>query len=447
MENLLLSDQAQSVNSVANIDGNYLLYSGIKSLLRCDDAEVVSGIAKYVMTQHRVLKAGSALMELSRETWLPPFAALLGSITRFLEVHQGDRRDGAVWVARLGNERRAIQKAIQISTELNWSELKLGRPPDLSGLKAFTGRIPIGPWRLFQIAKRLHRNHQYFRVLRAIELIGYYARFLQLFQEGHYRIAVMSSHSNPHGIAFNLAARRAGVPVVLITHGMPVRPLARLKYDLALVHCESARRAYVEERCQLGRVFIHGRRQEYHQVASSIPDPMTVGVFLCKDVNEKRLQTVVGQLLQHSQVSRVLIRPHPKNLWRGLDSWIAESHEPRLKRSDNVSVSEDLQFSDIVLAGNSSVLVDAVTAGKPAAYVSGLDYAADDMHQFVRRNLIFHLKGDRVDLASAEILDFYRRPEWLNTLRLFANIDEEGHVVLRRVVSEMSKLAERQSSL
>lgn len=431
----------------ANIDGNYLLYSGIKSILRCDEAEVVSGIAKYVMTQHRVLKVGSALMERSHGTWLPPFAALLGSITRFLEVHQGNRRDGVVWVARLGNERRAIEAAIQVSTEPDWTELKLGRPPDLSGLKAITGKIPIGPWRLFQIAKKLHRKHQFFRVLRAIELIGYYARFLQLFQESNYRIAVMSSHSNPHGIAFNLAARRAGVPVVLITHGMPVRPIAKLKYDLAVVHCESARRTYVEDGCCLGRTFIHGRREQYKQMASSIPEAMTVGVFLCKDVNEKRLQTLVGQLLQHSQVSRILIRPHPKNLWRGLDSWIAESNEPRLHRSYNVSVSEDLQFSDIVLAGNSSVLVDAVTAGKPAAYVSSLDYAAEDMHQFVRRNLIFHMKDEKVDFAPAEIMDFYRRPDWLTTLRLFANIDDEGTAVLGRVVSEMSQLAERQSSM
>src|SRR5215211_7771140 len=36
-----------------------LLYGGIKSLLRCDEAEVVEGIARYVISQHRALRVVS----------------------------------------------------------------------------------------------------------------------------------------------------------------------------------------------------------------------------------------------------------------------------------------------------------------------------------------------------------------------------------------------------
>ena len=74
-----------------------LLCVGVKSLLRCDEAEVVEGIARYVMSQHGVLRVGSALMERTRGTPLPPAAAVLGALTRFLEVRPGEvprrRRD------------------------------------------------------------------------------------------------------------------------------------------------------------------------------------------------------------------------------------------------------------------------------------------------------------------------------------------------------------------
>ena len=39
-----------------NVKANYLLYRGIKNLLRCDEAEVVEEIARYVISQHASLR-------------------------------------------------------------------------------------------------------------------------------------------------------------------------------------------------------------------------------------------------------------------------------------------------------------------------------------------------------------------------------------------------------
>ena len=356
---------------------DWLLCRGVKSLLRCDEAEVVEGIARYVMSQHGSLRIGSALMERARGTPLPAAAALLGGLTRFLEVRAGERKDGAVWIARLGNERRAVESLPPSLPELGWIEWKFRRRPAAAALAALAATLRGAPSarRVFRIARMLHRRHEFFKVLRVVELVGYYARYLGLFRGGRYRLALMSSHSNPHGIAFNLAARKCGVPVVLVTHGMPVRPVARLGYDLAVVHCEAARRTYLEAGCRIERVLIHGRRQDYAPMPSGpLPERLSVGVFLCKDVNEGRLRTLIERLLADARVSRVLVRPHPKNLWVGLDAWIESRNEPRLRRSPAGPVSQDLEEADIVLAGNSSVLVEAVTAGRPAGYVSGIDH-------------------------------------------------------------------------
>src|SRR2546426_402425 len=126
-------------------DPHFLLLRGIRSLMRCDEAEVVNGIARYVMSQHGSLRYGSALMERTRKTPLPSAIASLGALTRFLEVRAGDRRDGAVWVGRLGNERRAIQAVIETepsrAPKLDWTELKFRRRPDTAALSALARNL------------------------------------------------------------------------------------------------------------------------------------------------------------------------------------------------------------------------------------------------------------------------------------------------------------------
>ncbi len=271
-------------------------------------------------------------------------------------------------------------------------------------------------------------------------MIGYYARYLDIFRRGNFSLAVMSSHSNPHGIAFNLAARRCNVPTVLITHGMPVRPVAKLSYDLGVVHCEAARKIYLEEGCRIKRFIIHGRRQNYAPMPKNrLAESLTVGIFLCKDVNEEKLRFLVKQLLRNPRVSRILIRPHPKNLFVEFDEWLASLNDIRAQRSFSDSVFRDLAESDVVLGGNSSVLIEAVTAGRPGGYVSGLDYGSPDFHKLVADKLIYPINAE-LSFDFDDMLGFYQRAEWLDILRLFANIAEDDSSVSGRTADAIRQL-------
>jgi len=427
-------------------DPHFLLFVGVKSILRCDEAETVHGIADYVLSQHRSLRLLSELIEWTRSTPIPGVIALVGWLRSFLAVRPGDRCNGAAWIARLGNERWAIEKLPVLVPELGWTELEFNSLPDVVGLSVLVRSLhkyaPV--WRVFRIARQLHQRHEFFKALRVVELIGYYSRYLNIFQRGCFSVAVMSSHSNPHGIAFNLAARKCGVPTVLITHGMPVRPVARLSFDLAVVHCEAARQTYLEEGCRLDRVLIHGRRQHHVAMAAGrLPEHLTVGIFLCKDVNEEGLRALVDRIFGDPRVSRILIRPHPKNLWTGLDKWIASQQNLQVHLSRSGSLFRDLQNSDIVLAGNSSVLIEAVVAGRPSGYVPGLDYGSPDLHAFVARGLIYPIDHG-VCFNPDAMLRFYQRPDWPAVLRLFADVDEDQVSVMRRVIVIMRDLASSQ---
>jgi hypothetical protein len=63
----------------------------------------------------------------------------------------------------------------------------------------------------------------------------------------------------------------------------------------------------------------------------------------------------------------------------GLEDWIAAQRELRLALSSAASVFQDLKSVDLVLAGNSSVLSDAVTAGRPSGYIVDLDHGPHDL--------------------------------------------------------------------
>ena len=302
-----------------------ILYAGVKNMLRCDEALVVQSIADYVVSQHRGLRLLAALIKQTRGTPIPGVVALVGWLKAFLSVRAPRRPGRYAWISRLSNERCAIEALQSYGRRSDWTELKFTALPDVAALRGLARNST--PGRIFRLVRRLQRRHEFFKVLRVVELIGYYTRYLEIFEKHRFNLAVTSNHSNPHGLALNLAARKAGMPVVLVTHGMPIRPVARLSYELAIVHCEAARQTYLEEGCRMTRVLAHGRRQCYLPMpAGRMPQNLTVGIFLCKEVNEVRLGNLVALLLSQPDVSRILIRPHPKNLWRGLH-WCSQARQ------------------------------------------------------------------------------------------------------------------------
>ena len=415
-----------------------LLYGGIKNLLRCDSAPVVEGIARYVISQHRSLRIVSRFVERTRATPIPALLTLLAWTRSFLVIHPDGPLSGVAWIARLSNERRALQPFIASAPDLAWTELKFQSRISMREALRLTLQNLTSIPRIYRISRRMHLHFDSFKAMRVIELLGYYARYVELFTQGAFDVAMTSNHSNPHGIAFNLAARKCGVPVVLISHGMPVRPVARLKYDLAIVHCAAAAQTYLDGGCRIDRVLTHGRKQDHVPMRSTgLPSQIGVGIFLCKDVNEQRLKLLVENLLANDRVSRVVIRPHPKNLWTQMDSWIASHDEGRLFKSREATAVEDVKGLNVVFGGNSSVLIEAVTAGVASAYVDQLDHGSPDLHELVAAGLIYRTD---VDPDFDELVGFYRQPEWEQKLRRFANVDEDESIVIANTVKAIRAL-------
>ncbi len=259
----------------------------------------------------------------------------------------------------------------------------------------------------------------------------------------------MSSHSNPHGIALNVAARRIGVPIVLITHGMPVRPIARLDYAVAIVECDVSKDVYEDAGCRIDHVLVKSRRRDHAPMPLLIERGLTIGVFLSKDPIEARVMSCIRALLTDSRVRRILVRQHPVNLWRQLVPRIQSLRDNRItlratgppgpKGPGLQSLSDDLRECDIVLAGNSTVLLDAVVAGRPACYVRGLDHGPYDVQDFVESGLVCEV-GPEHPIDYSAIARFYAQSDWPSVLRRFADIDHSETDVAAGIRSAINRL-------
>jgi hypothetical protein len=441
------------------------LYGGVKALLTCDGGEVVSGIVSFVISQNRVLRLLSRVMRRAGGTPIATAIILINGLRCYLGVSLRGEGD-AVMVARRPNERRAIVQFMAMAGRSRFAELAIAWQlrPMWRALAVRARSLPRDCRRMRRLAGALSRRYGVFHALRVVELIAYYSRYLELIadqqapaassfaqlslsttgsplprsreprtrepanreparrKERRFRLAVMSTHSNPHGIALNLAARRRGVPIVLITHGMPIRPLARLPYDLAIHECAASSRIYVEAGCGMERVIVKSRRGDHAPICPPVAGALTAGVFLSKDPVDGRVMSCLRALSSDGRVSRILVRPHPVNLWRDLPRRLASLGEPRIVLQAGTSLRDDLRQCDVVIAGNSTVLLDAVVAGRPACYVRGLDHGAYDVQDFVRDDLVYEWHAPTpLDLGA--IAEYYARREWPRILRQYADVD------------------------
>jgi hypothetical protein len=186
---------------------------------------------------------------------------------------------------------------------------------------------------------------------------------------------------------------------------------------------------------------IKSRQRDFRPMRESMGShALTVGLFLSKDPVEEQVVRCLRRLRSDPRIARIILRPHPVNLWPGLAAAVTSLDDPRVSVRSSGFLDEDLRHCDLVLGGNSTVLLDAVISGRPACYVRGFDHGPYDVQEFVRDTLIYEWTADcPIDVAAIE--RFYRRPAWSAVLRRYADIDRADEEVTAAVVAAVNRLA------
>jgi hypothetical protein len=222
---------------------------------------------------------------------------------------------------------------------------------------------------------------------------------------------------------------------------MPLKGVPRLEYSLAIVNGASSLDVLRNAGCVVERAIVKSAKARYRPMPAALPPtPVVVGLLLSKEPVPHRVLRWIAALLENPRVERVVIRPHPANLWKSLATTASQFPADRVR----VAGSHEQGFAnlDLVVCGNSSVHVDALVEGVPSVKAAGLDHTPDDALPFADDGLLFAANdADYLDLDV--VMRHYTQPEWPALLRHHTNIDDDAADVATAIRCALRDLLER----
>ena len=99
------------------------------------------------------------------------------------------------------------------------------------------------------------------------------------------------------------------------------------------------------------------------------------------------------------------------------------------------SLDEEIAACDLIICGNSGVAMNALSGGRPVAYLDTLDGLNFDYNGFVESGLICHVTGWSDDIYR-RLRTFYERPEWRDVMRSYDASYESDLAALKRSAGE-----------
>ena len=105
-------------------------------------------------------------------------------------------------------------------------------------------------------------------------------------------------------------------------------------------------------------------------------------------------------------------------------------------------LDEEITACDLIICGNSGVAMNAVSGGRPVAYMDTLDGLTFDYNGFVESGLVCHV-GAWSDNIYGRLKDFYGHPGWREVMRSYdasyeadvAALEQSAARMIRRYLS------------
>jgi hypothetical protein len=408
-----------------------LLLSGVRRQLANDSTPAVREVVRLVLAERPLVRNLDRALQALSDTPIPSwFAALNGARCR-VRLRSEGASSGVLACLRRPNEQRAGDWLRGQLGDLPWSNVRFdlrSAPSALSAARESAFHLR----RTARFARALGEREDAFQVLRVVELLSYYAKLGELLDEGHHRVAVMSSYSNPWGIALNLAATARGIPVVHVMHGVALDPVPRLNYDAMILNDPCSAEAFSRAGCAVGATIVKSAGIVASAPRAIPASDICVAILLSKEAERNRVHSLVATLLERSDVASIVIRPHPAGLWARIAEELSAYPAGRVHIA-RATLAEDLRWADVVIAGRSSAHVDALAAGVPTIFDPQIDTSGAAGLSFLSDGTVFVANDDPARLQLESVDTFYHRTEWYDLFRRHANVAESPAQVRERI--------------
>jgi len=327
----------------------------------------------------------------------------------------------AVAISNFDNEHHTVDRLAALVPDVRLLRLSLRRRHFLGlGQLGAACRLLGSAGRIWPFLSSVARSHSFMPSARIASALAFYMRFSQLFADRPaLNAAIVASNYSPEAVGLAAAAHRMGRRVIYLNHapipanGALVPPVLA---DYAIFYGDAVRQTYERRsRCR-AEVALIG--QPWTARAMEWRDEVrTVGIFLTALTRVDVVSDLVSAIRANRPGVHILVRNHPVALLKTDLSDLA-SNDPNIEITIGKPLDDEITACDLIICGNSGVAMNALSGGRPVAYLASLDGLNFDYNGFVESGLICHVAGWSDDIY-AQLKDFYRHPRWQGVMRSY----------------------------
>ena len=340
------------------------------------------------------------------------FAYMMKSV---LSLGPFDAEDAkAVSISNFDNERHSVDRVAALVPGTRILRLSLTRGHLFGHGQLRTAVQMLGcARRIWPFLSSLVRSQSFMPSARIASALAFYIRFVQLFSDRpKLAAAIVASNYSPEAIGLAAAAHRTGRRVIYINHAPvpangalvpPVLADCAIFYGNAVIQTYERRSRCTADVALIGQPW-PARPMEWRD------EVRTVGIFLTALTRADVVSELVASIRASLPDVHILIRNHPVALLE-TDFSQLETQDGNLEITIGNPLDEEIVACDLIICGNSGVAMNALSGGRPVAYLDTLDGLNFDYNGFVENGLICDVKAWSDD-TYAKLKDFYGKPEW-----------------------------------
>lgn len=345
----------------------------------------------------------------------------------------------AVSISNFDNEHRSIDRlaALVPGARIRRLSLKRGHLLGRGQLRAACQMLRSAR-RIWPFLSSLVQAHSFMPAARIASALAFYIRFVQLFADRPGLIAaIVASNYSPEAVGMAAAAHRMGRRVVYINHapvpanGALVPPVLA---DCAIFYGDAVRQTYERRSRCTADVALIGQPWTARPMVWR-DDVRTVGIFLTALTRTEVVSDLVSAIRASRPNVRILVRNHPVALLKSDYSDLVARHK-NLEITFGNPLDDEIAACDLIICGNSGVAMNAVSGGRPVAYMDTLDRSGFDYNGFVENGLICYVTGWSDDIYG-QLRNFYEHPGWRAVMRTYDASYEADVDVLKQSAAAM----------
>lgn len=424
----------------------YDLATALRIVRRLETSESRASIFEEIKRKNLLYRLVDAAYTLAGKPLFQPlilWAYMLKSALMVGPLRAGDAR--VIALSHFPNEKRTIERVAGLVPDITILRLSMKRrhlfgPGQLKAALTMVGALP----RIWRFLRTLARTHDFMPAGRIASALAFYMRFNQYFEEqADIDAAIVASNYSPEAVGLAASAHKFGRNVVYANHApvpanCPVVP--PVHSDCALFYGEQTARTYRQRSVCTAEVAYIGQPGTARPMEWS--DRLEkVGIFLTAGTRAETLSGLIADIRRTHPEVEILVRDHPVALLRN-DLGTIVTEDARIALTIGNPLEDEIAQCDLVICGNSGVVLDTLCGGKPVAYLAELDEIAFDYNGFVRSRLVFHAARWN-DEIYADLRRFYLDHEWIEIMKGYdasylANADDlmkTASFVLRRHLS------------